>query len=249
MLSIPDKCRLLHGPYRSPICALGKRLKCRIRGRVEVKRIGAGPIFWPQAVVGRNRAFMLCGDLVRAVRRESEVAIIYWWGVTPQTVRVWRKALGVGATTEGTSRLRRENFSQPWAEEAKRKAWAKAGDPERRAKIAATKRGKPRPPHVIEAMRRGRTGKPHSAEARRKMCAAQRRRGTWPPAAGRPWTEKENARLGTMPDEGVAERTGRTVGAVRCRRCDVRVPPYRARAEASHGGTLANESEPGPVER
>jgi hypothetical protein len=78
MPHIPDKCRLLHGPYRPPTCALGKRLRCRIRGRVEVKRISAGPISWPQTIVGRARAFILCGDLVRAVRRESEEAVAYW---------------------------------------------------------------------------------------------------------------------------------------------------------------------------
>jgi hypothetical protein len=108
MPRIPEKCRLLHGPYHAPRCQLGKRLRCRIRGRVVVKRISAGPISWPQTIIGRAKSFILCGDLVRAVRRESELAVAYWWGVTAQTVWVWRKALGVGATTEGTSRLRSE---------------------------------------------------------------------------------------------------------------------------------------------
>jgi hypothetical protein len=113
MPRIPDNCRLLHGPYRPPAGGLGKRLRCCIRGRMVVKRMSAGPIPWPQTIVCHVRAFILCGDLVRAVRRESEVAVAYWWGVNWQTVWAWRKALGVAATTEGTSRLRSECFSQP----------------------------------------------------------------------------------------------------------------------------------------
>ncbi len=53
----------------------------------------------------------LCGDLVRAVKLESNIAICHWWGVTPQTVTKWRNALGVDATTEGTRRLRQEHLS------------------------------------------------------------------------------------------------------------------------------------------
>jgi hypothetical protein len=118
-------------------------------------------------------------------------------------------------------------LSQPWAAEAKQKAWAKAGDPERREKIAAAKRGKPRPPHVIEAMRRGRAGKPHSAEARRKMSAAQRRQGAWPPAAGKPSESWEEARLRKIPDAEVARRTGREESAVKSWRRKLRVKKWK----------------------
>src|SRR5258708_2242964 len=215
MSRIPDNCRLFHGPYRPPRCQLGKRPRCRIRGRVVVKRISAGPIPWPQTIVGHVRAFILCGDLVLAVRRESEVAVAFWGGVTRQTVWVWRRAVGGGATTEGTSRLRSESFSGLWAEEAREKAWGKARDPEQCEKIAAAKRGMPTPLHVIEAMRQGRTGKPHSAEARLKMREAQRRRGTRPPAAGKAWEPWEEALLGKVSDAEVARRMGRKQSAVK----------------------------------
>jgi hypothetical protein len=39
------------------------------------------------------------------------------------------------------------------------KLWAKAREPERRAKISAAKLGKPRPPSVVKAMRRAATGR------------------------------------------------------------------------------------------
>jgi hypothetical protein len=71
---------------------------------------------------------------------------------------------------------------------------------------------------TVEAMRQARIGTRHSDEARRRMSEAQRARGTRPPAAGRPWETEEDALLGTMPDDEVAQRTGRTLDAVKCRR-------------------------------
>jgi hypothetical protein len=140
---------------------------------------------------------------VKAIRLESEIAVAHHWGISPQTVWLWRKALGLGATTQGTSRLRGNYFAEPWAERTREKVWSKARDPERRAKIAGAKVDRPRPRHIIEAMRQGRLGKRPTEEARRKMSEAQRRRGTWPLAAGRPWTAEEEALLGAMAD-GVA---------------------------------------------
>ena len=57
-------------------------------------------------------------------------------------------------------------------------------------------------------------------------------RGTRPPAAGRPWEPEEEALLGTMPDEEVARRTRRSLGAVQCRRVVLDVDGfYRKRLE------------------
>ena len=98
-----DRHQLLIGPYRSSRCRLGKKLFCEIRGWLPLRRISPGRIPWPQTIVGRNRAFILCGDLVKAVRRESAVAISYWWEVTAQTVSKRRRAIDVGPTAEGTS--------------------------------------------------------------------------------------------------------------------------------------------------
>jgi hypothetical protein len=43
--------------------------------------------------------------LVRALRRESALAIQHWWGVGTTTISHWRRALGVEAYNEGTTRL------------------------------------------------------------------------------------------------------------------------------------------------
>ena len=93
-----------------------------------------------------------------------------------QTVTRWKKALGIGPTTEGTSRLHRDHADDPAVVEGLVKAHGKATDPARRAKIAAAKKGKRRPASVVDAMRKGRTGKPQSEAARAKMREAARKR-------------------------------------------------------------------------
>ncbi len=228
-----ERFKLLHGPYRSPRCRLGGWLVCAIRGRVPVRSISAGRIPWPQTRHGRSRpAFILCGDLARAVRRESALAICHWWGVTAQTVTVWRKELGIGPTTEGTSQLRSALAQEPAITAGRMKAVAKARDPERRAKIAAARRGKPRPRHVIEAVIRAHRGKPLPEETKRKIGEAHRRRGTRPPKAGRPWTAEEDRLLAELPDAEAARRTGRTLGAVAARRRFLRILRRKRRVQS-----------------
>lgn len=122
-------------------------------------------------------------------------------------------------------------------------ALAKARDPERCEKIAASRRGKPRPPHVIEAMRQARTGKPHDEDARRKMSEAHKRRGTMPPLAGRRWTAEEDEAARTLPPALAAKKTERTLGAVWCRRQRLDLPDGRADRASS------TPSRPGPSRR
>jgi hypothetical protein len=56
---------------------------------------------------------------------ESAQAVAHWWGVAPQTVTVWSKALGVGAPTEGTLRLERGRALEPGIATAREKAVGK----------------------------------------------------------------------------------------------------------------------------
>jgi hypothetical protein len=68
------------------------------------------------------------------------------------------------------------------------------------------------------------------------MSEVQRARGARPPAAGRPWEPEEDALLGTVPDEEVAERTGRTLNAVKGRRLVLNVDRfYRKRTRKPRG--------------
>ena len=141
--------------------------------------------------------------------------------------------MGVGATTPGTSRLRRAHALGPAGTAALAKAQAKARDPGRRVKIAAARRGRPRPRHVIEAMRAANLGRKHTEQTRRRMSEAHRRRGTRPPAAGRPWTAAEDALLRAgLTAADAARRTGRTVAAVYKRRRQLGLPDGRRKGLA-----------------
>jgi hypothetical protein len=73
-----------------------------------VVSISRGRIQWPRVIpIGMKSgpSLLLAYDLERAVRLESAIAVAYWWGVTQATVSRWRRALGVGRMTEGTTRL------------------------------------------------------------------------------------------------------------------------------------------------
>ena len=131
--------------------------------------------------------------------------------------------------TAGTSRLHRTYAtSDPAIIEGRRKAHAKARDPERCRKIAEAKRGKPRPAHVREAIGRAQRGKTISEESRRKMSEAHRRRGTLVPGTV-PWTAEEAGLVRTLPAEEVAKRTGRSLSGVYARRRRLGVPDGRRR--------------------
>jgi hypothetical protein len=225
--------------YRTPRVRVGRFVRCFIRGVVEVAGIRDGPIPWPVCKTARRHALIVFAGLACAIRRESAQAVGHWWGVRPLQVSKWRRPLGVGATTEGTSRLRSAYCEEPWFTAGRRKAQAKAADPERRAKIAAARKGKPRPRHVIEAMAAARRGKPHSEETRRRMSEAHRRRGTWPPAAGRPWTLAEDEAVCTLPAREAARRTGRSLGVVHSRRAAPAMPPGRGAVDGASGEVRA----------
>jgi len=235
-LNDAERFRLRFSPYRTPLFRNGARVNDLRVGRVRIAGISDARIPWPYRKKGMPKTLILYGDLAKAVRRESNQAVAFWWGVTPQTVTVWRKALDVPPTTAGTSKLRSAHFHEPWAKRAQQKAWAKARDPERRAKIAAARRGEPRPAHVLEAMRKANLGKRHSAESRQKMSEAHKRRGTRPPAAGRAWTPEEDALIGNLPTNEVARRTGRSVAAVRIRRRKPGMPDGRTREARQRRG-------------
>jgi hypothetical protein len=207
---------------------IGQRVRCLVRGEVIITGMTEAPILWPIGKSGRGRSLVVYKGLARAIRRESNQAVARWWGVDPQTVCKWRRLLSVRRATPGTSRLHREYAAEPGIVAGLRKALSKAGDPERRRKIAEARRGKPRPPHVVEAVRRAHLGTHHSEEARRKMREAHKRRGTLVPGT-KVWTPEEDELSRTLPTAEVAKRTGRSVGGVRYRRRKLGFPDGRRR--------------------
>jgi hypothetical protein len=208
----------LFGKYRTPRFRYGRKVVCEVRGEVIITGMTDAPIPWPLGRRGRERcSLVVYKDLAKAIRRESNLAICHWWGVTPQTVSKWRKALSVRRATEGTSRLHSEYDKELWADEARAKAHAKARDPERRRKIAEARRGKPRPPHEVEPMHQAWRGSHHTEETRRRMSEAHRQRGTLVPGT-RMWTAKEDEMVKTLPAVEAAKKTGRSLLAVNARR-------------------------------
>ena len=65
-----------------------------VRGRVKVVGLADGPILWLLCRSGKGRARILTGDLVKAVRTESVVAVAHAWNVSGQAVSVWRRRTG-----------------------------------------------------------------------------------------------------------------------------------------------------------
>jgi hypothetical protein len=81
-----DRLKLLYGPYAAPPVQHGDVVCCEARGDVVVVGETDGPIPWPVGKKGRAKAPILFGGLVDAVKRVSNQAVAFWWGVTPQTV-------------------------------------------------------------------------------------------------------------------------------------------------------------------
>lgn len=194
---------LRFGPYRLPKVRIGDRLDCEYAGTVRVVAISDAPVQWPLGVVRGHRIPVLCGQLVRAVKRESASDVAKAWGIGRGLVSKWRKALRVKGAEGDRLRL---------------SAAVKASDPARARKIAKAKRGKPRPRHVIEAMAKARKGMKHSKATRAKMSSSHQLRGSRPPWLKPAWSEAEDGLVRTKPPSKVAEATGRSLKAIYLRR-------------------------------
>jgi hypothetical protein len=208
----------LLGTYCTPAFRYGQRVDDLRRGDVRIVGLSASRIPWPIGQTTRAKSLVLYRDLARAVRRESSLAVCYWWGVGAEAVWKWRKALGVPAKTEGTLARHTAHGKSRAGRKAVAAMHATARDPGRRAKIAAAKLGKPRPAHVIAAVRKANLGRPLSAETRRKQSESQRRRGNRPPWLNPAWAVWEDKAIARMAARDAARVTGRTIYAVYSRR-------------------------------
>ncbi len=121
-----ERFRLRFGSYRTPRFQYGDVAYCDVRGQVTIRGLTTDLIPWPVGKRGRAKSLVIYKSLAKAVKREAAQAVCHWWGVTAQTITKWRKALGVGPTTEGTSELRRAYALEPPITEARRKAWPRA---------------------------------------------------------------------------------------------------------------------------
>jgi hypothetical protein len=182
-----ESFRLIAGPYVAPRCRVGHTLTCFRRDRdVEVAGFTDTPISWPFAKTRGRRSLILCGDLVRAVCLEAEVAIAHHWGVAVSTVYGWRKALGVSRWTKGSARL--SDHYLALGRPASRTL-------EARAKQGRARAGKPLHPNfraaALVASRR-----PKSEAWKRAMSLAMKRQ----------WVEGRRRRSSSAASAGVPPR-------------------------------------------
>jgi hypothetical protein len=188
---------------------LGDKLLCEYRGReVVVGGVTDAPIQWPYARAAGPPGPIVCGELIRAVQTESAIAVAHHWGVSTATVKKWRRALGVPASTNGTRRLR---ISYGYERMESPENWAKlqvaAHSPEARAKLQASCLGRPPDPKAVAALRKA-AQRPKSEDWKRGQ--SERSQKMWANAedhglrAQHHWTDDEIATLGTMSDQKIA---------------------------------------------
>jgi len=220
-----SKTKLL-GAYAPPVVGPDRCLTCERLGMIEIDGFSNALIPWPVVKRGGTPSLVLCGDLIEAVRRESVCAVVHWWGVSANTVRIWRRALGVPRMTEGTTNLHREAIPDRFNEETQEKARKAVQTPETRAKMSASRKGKPQHPNTREGALQA-SKRPKSEEWKAKM--SERLREEWKDGtrvSHNQWTSEEIALLGSNLDRVVAEQIGRSVESVGVFRRKMGVPPY-----------------------
>lgn len=222
---LPDTTRhaLHHGPYSPPPVSVGGWLHDERHGLVQVGGWTDAPLPWPRRRKTGGHSPILCGDLVRAVRLESAIAVAYWWGVSAGTVWAWRKALGVGRITSGTRVLYEAYAPQKLPDEVGERGRETAKEPGSRAKIAAARKGQPAHSYTRAALLQAAKAR-KSPEWREQRSEAMRHKiesgEAKPPRHHPAWTEAELSTLhegvaAGLTDRQMSEQLGRSIHAVR----------------------------------
>ena len=86
---------ILHGPYHAPKCSIGDELDDVLYGPMPVGGFSDGLIQWPMGSGLRASHLILFGDLITALRQESDAAISFAWGVGDTVINAWRRSLGI----------------------------------------------------------------------------------------------------------------------------------------------------------
>jgi hypothetical protein len=223
-----ERFKLIYGPYTAPKCGIGDTVLCDCRGQeVTVTGMTDAPIPWPCTHGNGRPCPVLCGDLIRAVRTESALAVAYHWDVCTSTVAKWRRALNVPRITNGSRRLLIENAAEVLTPLVRAKGKAAMHSPEVRAKLSALRKGRRQHPNTTAAFREI-AKRPKSEEWKRGQSERSRKMWENPEAYGlprrRPWSAEETALLGTDTDRAISERLGIPKRAVTQERVRLRIP-------------------------
>ena len=196
-----ERVRLVDGPYAPPLIAIGGWLQCELRGELQVGGYTNALIPWPVAV-GHAKQLIVCGDLVRALKTESRLAVSFHFGISLALVSEYRSRLGIERLTAGSTRLFWRNIDLARTADA-------------RAKLSRHHegRGDLMTPEAREKLR-GIQRRPKSEAWKQRMAERWQRRLA---VAGRPekWTEEELKLIGTRPDREVARLLNRSLSAVK----------------------------------
>ncbi|MBI3870009.1 MAG: hypothetical protein HY299_15910 [Verrucomicrobia bacterium] len=199
-----EKVRFVDGPYSPPMISIGGWLKCKLRDDLQVGGYSNGLIPWPVAL-GRANQLIVCGDLVRALKTESRLAVSFHFGISLALVSEYRQKLGIERYTAGSMRLFWRNIDLARTDEARAKLSKKhegRGDtmkPEDREKLREIQR------------------RPKSEVWKHKMAEHWKRRFA---ISGRPekWTDAEIKMIGTRPDPEVAKLLNRSLSSVKAKK-------------------------------
>jgi hypothetical protein len=234
----------LLGTYSAPAVKRGRVVTCLYRDRdCFITTLSNAPIPWPRCQPRGQQGgsgLWVNAELRRAVRTESAVALMYWFGVSTKVVWLWRKAFGVGgrATTKGSKRAIRA-AGLKGAAAMKAKEWT---DAERDAKGELLKRrglkpsgrwkGREWTPEQLallgtdhdEAIAK-KFGRTRSAVTSKRVQRKIPAYSGWP-GGGPEWKPEELALLGTDTDAAVAKKLDRTRSAVSQKRAALKVPAF-----------------------
>jgi transcriptional regulator with XRE-family HTH domain len=240
---------LLYGSYQTPSCKIGSKLFCaRWQKRVKVVGFTDAPIPWPygQGARGGNHSLILSGDLIKAVKRESETAVALNFGTSIHTVFRFRKVLGV--TSKVRRRAREHECAEPDPPEALRdtaqfreqfgarlqelraqagltqkQLWERAGLS--RVQMEGIESGA-KNVTLLAALRLADVlGVSLAALLEPPLCPRPKSRGR----PRRLFTPAEDALLGVMPDQDAAFRIGCSTPTAGQRRRELGIPAFGRR--------------------
>jgi hypothetical protein len=201
---VEERVRFVGGPYAAPLVPIGGWLNCESRGMVQVGGYSNALIPWPVAVK-HPKQMILCGDLVKALKTESRLAVAFHFAISPQMVSEYRRQLGIERFTAGSIRLFWRNVKL-------------AGSDEARAKMSQQREGRhdlmtPEDRKRLREIQK----RPKSDAFKAKVAERWQRRYA---LLGKPeeWTEEELKLIGTRPDREVAKLVNRSVMAVKAKK-------------------------------
>ncbi|MCW5558390.1 MAG: hypothetical protein KIT22_11240, partial [Verrucomicrobiae bacterium] len=187
-----------------------------VRGKVRFGTFTNAPIPWPKSKKhgkGGSGGIVLCGDLLRALEKESIPAISHHWGVSRGSVSNWRHALELTRRSERT----------PGSQRLVNLGVELARLPESRKKLSEAARGRVLSPARKVSLFAGiHHGWKKRYKARR---AAYRRTGRFPKATkSDPWIREEDRLLSKLTTAELVPVLGRTAASIGARRSFLRIP-------------------------